>query len=119
MEFPRSKQLLDLINEAIKTISRMGNQYQPMLAPLFVRALNNLESPVYRRDHRVLMLSVAQRCVDQAEKKVVAKIIGDEWVAGEEYSRLVRIRTICFISKGILNQNLQDAKKPLNSRVLD
>ncbi len=119
MEFPRRKQLLDLMNDALKTINIMGKQYEPMLAPLFVRALNNLESPVSRQDHRVLMLSVAQRCVDQAEKKVIAKIIGDEWVPGEEYTRLVHIRTICFQSKGILDQNIQDAKKPLYSRILD
>lgn len=111
MEFPRRQQILDLINEALKNIQGMGNRYQPTLAPVFVRARNNIELPVHRRDHRVLLLSTAQRCVTQAEKQVIAEIVGDAWVPGDDYSRLVRIRSICFQLKNILDESMQDVKR--------
>jgi hypothetical protein len=92
------------------------NCIAPQEPPVFLRARNNLEIPVYRRDHQVLMLSVAQRCIEQAEKQTIAEIIGDDWVSSEELSHLARVRSICFQLKGILNESMQDTKKPLYSR---
>ncbi len=119
IEFSRKRQLLELLNEALKTINRMGAQYKKMLYPLFVRARDDIERPVSRRDHRVLMLATAKRCIEQAEKMVIAKIIGDDWVPGEDYSLLVHIRSVCFQVKGVLVLSLQEVKEPVYSRKLE
>jgi hypothetical protein len=111
MELSNQKQIMGLMNEALIAINCMGDRYQPKLAPVFLRARNNLELPINRRDHKVLMLSATQRCIEEAEKQTVAVIIGDDWVRSEQLSHFVRVRMICLKLKEKLSESMLATKK--------
>jgi hypothetical protein len=111
MEFPRSDKALDLIREALRSVTSMGKRYELMLAPVFIRVIDELETPTYNRQQQVLLLAAAQRHILQAKKHAVAQMIGDDPVSGSEISRLVWIRQNCLELDKILDQSLQDMKQ--------
>jgi hypothetical protein len=111
MEFPSRDKVVNLIRDALAHVTSMGKRYEPMLAPVFIRALDELETPIYSRHQQVLLLAAAHRNILQAKKHAIAQMIGDDPVSGSEMTRLVKIRQNCIELDNILNQSLQDMKQ--------
>jgi hypothetical protein len=97
--------MIDLLREAVTCLSRLKNQYEWELAPVFVKSLDTLQTPTVSTYQEILLLSSVRQRVSFAEKKVVGGLIHDDSLSSVEISDLVRVRLICH---KLLN-NLVDA----------
>jgi hypothetical protein len=89
--------IIDLIQEAVSCLSRLGNPYELELTPIFLNSLESLQTPVVSRTQQILLLSSVRLRVASAEKSIVRGLIHDDTVTSvKKNSDLVQARLICY-----------------------
>jgi hypothetical protein len=109
-DFPKKERVFALIQEAIESVSHLGKRQTTALEPELTKALQTLETSASARHHQALILAAVRRHISQAEKQVVAQLIGDEPIYSDEMPDLVRIRVICAELVAVLTYSLEQLK---------
>ena len=110
LDFPKRDRFINLVDEAIDRVAKLGGSREAMLAPQFAMALSTLDSVAKAKNHQALVISAARTHIFRAEKQVVSQIIGDDPVFTQEMSELVRLRVICAEMLKILSSSLDRVK---------
>jgi hypothetical protein len=109
-DFPKKERVLFLIQEAIDSVSNLGRCQNLDLEPELTKALQTLETSASARHHQALILAAVRRHISQAEKRVVALLVGDEPIYSYEMPDLVHIRIICAELVSTLTYSLEQLK---------
>ncbi len=114
MKPPYLIRIIDLIEEALACLNRLGKPYELELAPAFVEAKNALQTPIIVPSQQVLLLSAVHRRIKGAERTVVDGIINGQPVVSSKMSDLVRVRLVCTELLNMLNEAKQTLKNKRN-----
>jgi hypothetical protein len=109
-DFPKKERVLYLIQEAIKSVSNLGKRQAMVLEAELTKALQTLETSASARHHQALVLAAVRRHIAQAEKLVVAQLVGDDPIYSYEMPDLVQIRIICAELLSTLTFSLDQLK---------
>jgi hypothetical protein len=96
--------IIDLIEEALACLDRLGRQYELELAPAFVESMNALQTPSVVPSQQLLLLSAVRRRIKTAERTVVDGLINGQPVVSTKMSDLVRVRLVCTELLNTLNE---------------
>jgi len=112
VDFPDREIALTLINEAIAIGATLNAPVEVDLQSAFLQAQATLSIMARSAQQWPLLLSAARRHVQNAERQIVALILGDHPLDQEQMSVLVQLRLLSARLISLLTTSLEKVKLP-------
>jgi hypothetical protein len=115
-DFPKQERVSSLVQEAVKRIPYLDDNYNANLTQEFSKVQSLLDTEPSASSQKALLLGLARHHIARAEKYTVRQIVDNGSINVDEMSHLVRVRLICAELSNLFAQSLADFKAQTNQR---